>query len=142
MKLKDQRILLNSNVLSVITVFLVFCSCKNNPPPYQTGLASFYSDSFEGSLTANGEVFTNSKMTAAHRTLPFGTKVRVTNLNNGKAVVVRVTDRGPYVEGRILDVARVVATELEFVDDGLTEVRLDVLDEAGQILDPAGDRIE
>ncbi|MGB5190554.1 septal ring lytic transglycosylase RlpA family protein [Robiginitalea sp.] len=105
-------------------------------------MASFYSDSFEGSLTANGEVFTNSKMTAAHRTLPFGTKVRVTNLNNGKAVVVRVTDRGPYVEGRILDVARVVATELEFVDDGLTEVRLDVLDEAGQILDPAGDRIE
>ncbi|WP_424120961.1 septal ring lytic transglycosylase RlpA family protein [Robiginitalea sp.] len=96
-------------------------------------MASFYSDSFEGKLTANGEIFSNSKMTAAHRTLPFDTRVRVTNLGNGKVAVVRITDRGPFVEGRILDVSLAAATRLDFVDDGLAEVRLDLLDDAGQI---------
>lgn len=129
-----------SRGLTIIFLFLAIYGCKKSPPPYQTGMASFYSDSFEGKLTANGEIFSNSKMTAAHRTLSFGTRVRVTNLNNGRVTVVRITDRGPFVEGRILDVSLAAATQLDFVDDGLAEVRLDLLDEAGQIRDAvAGD---
>ena len=125
-----------SRVLTVMLLFLVIFGCKKSPPPYQTGMASFYSDSFEGKRTANGEIFSNSEMTAAHRTLSFGTRVRVTNLKNGNAVVVRITDRGPFVEGRILDVSLAAATQLDFVDDGLAEVRIDLLDEAGQIRNP------
>ena len=125
-----------SGLLTIILMFLVIIGCRNPPLPFQTGMASFYSDSFEGKLTANGEIFSNSEMTAAHRTLSFGTRVRVTNLKNGRAAVVRITDRGPFVEGRILDVSLAAATQLDFVDDGLAEVRLDLLDEAGQIRNP------
>ena len=126
----------SSRLLTVMLLFLVIYGCKKSPPPYQTGMASFYSDSFEGKRTANGEIFSNSEMTAAHRTLSFGTRVRVTNLKNGRTAVVRITDRGPFVEGRVLDVSLAVATQLDFVDDGLAEVRLDLLDEAGQIRNP------
>lgn len=130
-----------SRVLTVTFLLLIIYGCEKSPPPYQTGMASFYSDSFEGKLTANGEIFSNSEMTAAHRTLSFGSRVRVTNLKNGRVAVVRITDRGPFVEGRILDVSLAAATQLDFVDDGLAEVRLDLLDEAGQILNPvAGDQ--
>lgn len=132
-KLKDCKVTAKPGLLTAILLFLVISSCKKSPPPFQTGKASFYSDSFEGKLTANGEIFSNSKMTAAHRTLPFDTRVRVTNLGNGKVAVVRITDRGPFVEGRILDVSLAAATRLDFVDDGLAEVRLDLLDDAGQI---------
>ena len=125
-----------SGLLTIILMFLVIFGCRNPPQPFQTGMASFYSDSFEGKLTANGEIFSNSEMTAAHRTLSFGTRVRVTNLKNGRAAVVRITDRGPFVEGRILDVSLAAATQLDFVDDGLAEVRLDLLDKAGQIRNP------
>ena len=118
----------HSRVLTVILLFFLIYGCKESGPPYQTGMASFYNDSFEGKPTANGEIFSNSKMTAAHRSLSFGTKVRVTNLNNGNTVVVRITDRGPFVEGRILDVSLAAATRLDFVDDGVVEVRLDLLD--------------
>jgi rare lipoprotein A len=123
-------------MLTVMLLFLVIYGCKKSPPPYQTGMASFYSDSFEGKRTANGEIFSNSEMTAAHRTLSFGTRVRVTNLKNGRTAVVRISDRGPFVEGRILDVSLAAATQLDFVDDGLAEVRIDLLDEAGQIRNP------
>ena len=125
-----------SGLLTIILMFLVIFGCRNPAQPFQTGMASFYSDSFEGKLTANGEIFSNSEMTAAHRTLSFGTRVRVTNLKNGRAAVVRITDRGPFVEGRILDVSLAAATQLDFVDDGLAEVRLDLLDKAGQIRNP------
>ena len=125
-----------SGLLTIILMFMVISGCKKSQPPFQTGMASFYSDSFEGKLTANGEIFSNSMMTAAHRTLSFGTRVKVTNLKNGKTVVVRITDRGPFVDGRILDVSAAAATKLDFMDDGLVEVRLDLLDEAGRIRNP------
>jgi rare lipoprotein A len=138
---KDFKKPVHVRMLSLILLFVVIYGCKISPPPFQTGMASFYNDSFEGKLTANGEIFSNSKMTAAHRTLSFGSRVRVTNLKNGKATVVRITDRGPFVEGRILDVTLAAATQLDFVDDGLAEVRLDLLDETGQIRNPVeGDR--
>jgi rare lipoprotein A len=94
----------------------------------QTGKASFYADKFEGSPTASGEKYRHSKMTAAHKTLPFGTTVRVTNLGNNKVVEVVVNDRGPYVDGRIIDLSRSAAKELDFINAGLADVRVEVID--------------
>jgi len=94
----------------------------------QTGKASFYADKFEGRPTASGEKYRHNKLTAAHKTLPFGTKVRVTNLANNQAVEVVINDRGPYVDGRIIDLSRSAAEKLGFVNLGLAEVKVEVVD--------------
>ena len=93
----------------------------------ETGLASFYGPGFHGRTTASGEPYDQEDMTAAHPTLDFGSRVRVTNLSNGESVVVRVTDRGPYVRGRIIDVSVGAARELRFMKRGVTRVRLQQL---------------
>ncbi|MET3352678.1 septal ring lytic transglycosylase RlpA family protein [Xanthobacter autotrophicus] len=90
-----------------------------------TGIASYY---WQGRSTASGERFNPSAMTAAHRSLPFGTKVRVTNLRNGRTVVVRINDRGPFIRGRVIDVSRAAASELGFTGSGVTRVALAVMD--------------
>ena len=90
--------------------------------PY--GVASFYS---EGTKTANGEAFDPKELTAAHRSLPFGTKLRVTNVATGQSVTVRVNDRGPFVPGRDVDVSHSAAEALGIVDDGIAKVRMDVV---------------
>lgn len=94
----------------------------------QTGKASFYADKFEGSLTASGEKYKHAKLTAAHKSLPFGTKIRVTNLGNNQSVEVVVNDRGPYVDGRIVDLSRAAAEKLDFINQGLAEVKIEVVD--------------
>jgi len=94
----------------------------------QTGKASFYADKFEGSPTASGEKYRHSKKTGAHKTLPFGTKVRVTNLENNKTVEVVINDRGPYVDGRIIDLSKSAAEELDYINKGIAEVKLEVID--------------
>jgi rare lipoprotein A len=94
----------------------------------QTGKASFYADKFEGSPTASGERYKHSKLTAAHKSLPFGTKVRVTNLSNDQSVEVVINDRGPYVENRVIDLSKSAAEKLGFVNQGLAEVRIEVID--------------
>lgn len=94
----------------------------------QTGKASFYADKFEGAMTASGEKYKHSRKTGAHKTLPFGTKVRVTNLENNKTVEVVINDRGPYVDGRIIDLSRSAAEELGYINKGLADVKLEVLD--------------
>lgn len=94
----------------------------------QTGKASFYADKFEGIQTASGEKYRHNKYTGAHKTLPFGTKVRVTNLANDKSVEVTINDRGPWVEGRIIDLSKAAAEELGFLNNGLAEVKLEVID--------------
>jgi peptidoglycan lytic transglycosylase len=88
------------------------------------GLASFYT---EGAKTANGETFNTRELTAAHPTLPFGTKLRVTNVTNGQSVTVRVNDRGPYVPGRVVDVSYSAAEQLGMVKGGVAKVKLDVV---------------
>jgi len=88
------------------------------------GVASFYSDEQE---TANGETFDPTKLTAAHPTLPFGTRLRVTNVSTGRSVTVRVNDRGPFVPGRIVDVSYSAAQSLGIVDRGIAKVKLDVV---------------
>ena len=93
----------------------------------QYGLASWYGARFRGRLTASGTPFDDNKLTAAHRTLPLGTKVKVTNLKNGRSVVLRVTDRGPYVRGRLIDVSHAAADCLGFMHRGLAHVRVAVV---------------
>lgn len=90
----------------------------------ETGVASYYASSYDGKKTANGEIFQSSALTAAHKKLPFGTKVTVTNLSNGKKVKVRVNDRGPFVAGRIIDLTRKAAEKLDMVNAGLAKVSI------------------
>ncbi len=94
----------------------------------QTGTASWYGPGFHGKVTANGETYDQMAMTAAHRTLPLGTRARVTNLSNGKVAEVRITDRGPFVGDRIIDLSRAAAEALSMIGPGTAEVRLDVLE--------------
>jgi len=94
----------------------------------QEGIASYYADEFHGRQTANGETFDMHALTAAHRTLPFNTRVRVTNLDNGRSVVVRINDRGPFVEGRIIDLSLGAARAVGLIGPGTARVRLEVLE--------------
>ncbi len=93
----------------------------------KTGIASWYGDEFGGKMTANGEIFDPALVSAAHKTLPMPSVVRVTNLDNGKSLVVRVNDRGPYVSGRIIDMSREGARLLGFKDQGIARVRVKLL---------------
>lgn len=93
----------------------------------EIGLASFYADKFDGRTTASGEIFRQNKMTAAHRTLPFGTIVKVTNLDNNKTIEVTINDRGPFVEKRIIDLSRVAAEKLDFIKQGTASVKIEVI---------------
>jgi rare lipoprotein A len=92
------------------------------------GIASYYAHDFHGRLTSNGETYDMHGLTAAHRTFPFGTKVRVTNLVNNLSVIVRINDRGPFVEGRIIDLSLGAATAIQSVESGTVKVRLEVLE--------------
>jgi rare lipoprotein A len=91
----------------------------------QTGMASWYGKTHQGKTTANGEAFDMNAMTAAHRTLPFGTVVRVTNLANNRTAKIRINDRGPYVKGRIIDLSAHAARALGMTDDGVAKVRIE-----------------
>ena len=95
----------------------------------ETGIGSWYGDEFAGRLTANGEIFDPNMVTAAHKTLPMPSVVRVTNLDNGKSLVVRINDRGPFVAGRIIDLSREAARLIGYRDQGIARVRVQVLAE-------------
>ena len=91
------------------------------------GEASWYGPGFYGNLTANGEIYRRGTMTAAHRTLPFGTKVRVTNLWNGRMAVIRINDRGPFIYHRVIDLGHGAASDLGLTASGIAQVKLEVL---------------
>jgi peptidoglycan lytic transglycosylase len=97
----------------------------------ETGVASWYGPGFHGGRTSSGEIYNAADLTAAHQTLPIGTRVAVTNLDNGKAVEVRINDRGPFAKGRILDLSHGAAEELGLVGPGTARVRLESIDDAG-----------
>jgi rare lipoprotein A len=90
----------------------------------ESGVASYYAHKYHGRKTASGERFDMNDMTAAHKTLPFGTRVRVTNVSNGKSVTVRINDRGPFVKGRVIDLSLAAAKKLDMVNAGVAQVRL------------------
>lgn len=92
-----------------------------------SGVASYYGKRFHGRLTANGERFNMNAMTAAHKTLPFGTKVRVTNSRNGRSVVVRINDRGPFIRGRTIDLSRGAAQKIGMISTGHARVKLEIV---------------
>jgi rare lipoprotein A len=100
---------------------------QSGSKPYQVGRASWYGKRFHGRTTASGEDFNMFELTAAHRQLPLGTYVKVTNLRNGKSVIVRINDRGPYVGGRIMDLSYSAARMLDF-RAGVEKVRLDIVE--------------
>ena len=110
----------------MIIGFCCIVSLSHAQQPYSaTGRASFYARKFEGRKTASGEIFSNKNLTAAHKTLPFGTVVKVTNTKNNKSVIVRINDRGPYVKGRIIDLTRVAADSLDILHAGWTSVKVE-----------------
>jgi len=98
------------------------------PPLETTGLASWYGGKFQGRLTANGEIFDTNKLTAAHKWLPFNTRVKVSNPANGRSVIVRINDRGPFVAGRIIDLSRAAAESIGMTGAGVALVHLEVLE--------------
>ena len=117
-----------------LLLFLVGCASHRNYSPQEdlasyseSGKASYYAMKFQSRKTASGEKFDNYAMTAAHKSLPFGTKVIVTNLKNGKTVTVRINDRGPFVKGRIIDLSRAAFAKIEDIDRGLAEVKIRVV---------------
>lgn len=113
--------------LSIKGMVLLFLTCHLLTGCLYTtkkGYASFYADFYEGRKTANGEIFKHNKETAAHKSLPFGTKVEVTNLKNNKSVVVRINDRGPFIKGRIIDLTKTAARELDMIGDGVVKVKI------------------
>jgi rare lipoprotein A len=97
------------------------------PGHTQAGIASYYHDSLHGNKTASGQVYDKRKMSAAHKTLPLGSEVRVTELDSGKSIVVRVNDRGPFIQGRVIDLSRRAAQELGIIKKGITRVKVEVL---------------
>ena len=102
---------------------------QTKTPAVITGVASWYGPGFSGKKTATGELFDETKMTAAHKTLPLGTKAKVTNVKNGKTVEVEINDRGPYAEGRIIDLSQAAAAAIGIVDRGVATVRVESMNE-------------
>lgn len=119
------------NHLAILTMLAFSCagpkqisSSSQKENRIETGVASWYGPGFQGKKTANGETFNTNGLTAAHRTLPFNTKLRVENLQNGKSVTVRVNDRGPYVRDRIIDLSKAAAKQLDIIEAGTARVEL------------------
>lgn len=122
-----KRLILILSILSLTSI-----ATAHNVPSLQgqkgktieKGVASWYGPKFNGRKTANGEIFNSKKLTAAHRTLPFGTKVKVVNRDNGKSVIVRINDRGPFAKSRIIDVSQAAAVQLGMIKKGTARVEL------------------
>lgn len=122
---------LNKSYYLLIILFVFIDSCNvldSKKCLLESGIASWYGEDFHGSKTANGEIYDMESLTAAHKTLPFNTVVRVVNLDNGKFVTVRINNRGPFVEGRVIDLSRKAAREIEIIRSGITEVDLYLAD--------------
>jgi len=118
-------------IVLVLVSVLAFSSCSRvrykTRPGFEVGLASWYGPQFQGRPTSSGEIFDMNDLTAAHKTLPFGTYVMVTNLENDRTAVVRINDRGPFIRGRIIDLSFAAARVLGAIGPGVIRVRLDVI---------------
>lgn len=127
---KEMKRLLQSVLALLLFVPVTGCSsepAKNHYGYKEQGKASYYADKFQSRKTANGERFDQDKSTAAHKKLPFGTRVRVTNVENGKSVVVRINDRGPFSKGRIIDLSRSAFSKIGDLRQGLMNVKIEVV---------------
>ncbi|WP_407405527.1 septal ring lytic transglycosylase RlpA family protein [Chryseobacterium sp.] len=114
-------------IIMMISALGIYSFSDNTVDAKKTSYASFYHDKFNGKKTASGEVFDNSKLTAANRTIPFGTKIKVTNLNNGKEVIVRINDRGPFHASRSLDMSKAAFVAIGDAKSGKIPVEYEIL---------------
>jgi rare lipoprotein A len=119
-------------IVIVVMLMLTMGAVHAQPGFSQTGIASYYGKKFHGRKTANGERFSMWGLTAAHKTIPFDSKVRVTNLDNGKSVVVRINDFGPHLKGRIIDLSRGAAAKIGMIETGTARVKVEVLSDDGK----------
>jgi rare lipoprotein A len=136
---RSARLAFCATAVAICTLALAGCAKRHNarslparvpavlPKSGETGLASWYGHPYDGRQAANGEIYDMETLVAAHRTLAFGTWVRVTNLTNAKTVDVRIIDRGPFVDGRIIDLSHAAAEKIDMVGPGVAQVRLDIL---------------
>ena len=111
-------------------IFLCLCSCcclLSAPARADYGKASYYGPEFHGRKTASGEVYDRGGLTCAHKDLPFGTTVKVTNLANMRSVIVRVNDRGPWIKGRIIDLSYAAAQKIDMIREGVIDVKIEVV---------------
>lgn len=116
----------NSFYILLLVLFIGVSSC-GPAKQIERGEASYYHNKYRGKKTASGEKFRQYKRTAAHKTLPLGTKVKVTNLKNGKKVRVTINDRGPFIEGRIIDLSRKAARKVDMLNDGVAPVKIEYI---------------
>lgn len=123
-----KRLLLVIMMMSTLFALTSFKMSANNNDEVKTSYASYYHDKFNGKRTASGELFNNSKLTAAHRTLPFGTKVKVTNPKNGLEVIVTINDRGPFHSSRALDLSKAAFDEIGSLSSGHMAIEYQILD--------------
>ncbi len=146
-KRKEKAVMWKSSLLVLAAIFLGACaSTREVSRPFEwekgtqfreVGLASWYGEDYHGRRTANGEIYDMNAMTSAHRTLPFNTRVRVTNLENGKRCDSRINDRGPFIPGRIIDLSKSGAKELGILGPGTARVAVEVIGWPG-IASPSG----
>ncbi|AZA77658.1 septal ring lytic transglycosylase RlpA family protein [Chryseobacterium sp. G0186] len=115
-------------IIMMISTLGIYSFTMNALDAKKTSYASYYHDKFNGRKTASGEIFDNSKFTAANRTLPFGTNVKVTNLKNGKEVIVRINDRGPFHSSRSLDMSKAAFDEIGDISHGTIPVEYEIVD--------------
>jgi rare lipoprotein A len=131
MNMQSRRFIIQALLLVALEFFFLTSCTTLKPfpggPTVQTGVASWYGADFQGKRTSNREIYNMYDMTAAHRTLPFGTRVMVTNLTNGRATVVRINDRGPFVGDRLIDLSYGAASLLDMIGCGIAPVRIEVL---------------
>lgn len=132
-KIKELKI--KKIIIFLLTVIMAAGACTTTKPspggPVQTGMASWYGPDFHGKKTSSQEIYNMYDLTAAHKTLPFGTRVMVTNLNNNRSVEVRINDRGPFVKGRVIDLSYAAARVIDMVGSGTAPVRIEVINSAG-----------
>ncbi len=125
------RLTFSSSALFSTLVFIAFSlNLSAQKMKVETGKCGFYADKYEGRATASGEKYNKAALTCSHKTLPFNTKIRVTRIDNNKSVVVRVNDRGPFIDGYVVDVSRAAAEELDLIKKGSAQVRVEVVETA------------
>lgn len=115
----------SNRILYFLSLLLLLTNLACGAKKVEHGEASYYHNKYRGKKTASGQKFRQYKRTAAHKTLPLGTKVKLTNLNNGKKVKVRINDRGPFIEGRIIDLTRKAARKVDMLEDGVVPVKIE-----------------
>ncbi len=117
-----------SKIILQSLVFLIFCLSSTFSIADEEGIASYYSDVFQGRKTASGSIYDRNKLTAAHKTLPYGTKVKITDLKNNKSVIVTITDRGPHSKKRMVDLSYAAAEKIGLIKAGISNVRMEIIE--------------